>query len=67
MASLPDQHSAPTRRDGLTYPFGGAEPATGEVMEVANEMETRTIREPLGVTALICPFSMSTKLFIQLR
>lgn len=29
----------------------------GEVLEVAKEMETRTYREPLGVTAAICPFS----------
>lgn len=34
MASLPDQ-TAPVRRDGLVYPFGGAEPGTGGVMEVA--------------------------------
>lgn len=30
----------------------------GEVLEVAKDMETRTYREPLGVTAAICPFSM---------
>jgi malonate-semialdehyde dehydrogenase (acetylating)/methylmalonate-semialdehyde dehydrogenase len=30
---------------------------TGEVLEVAKDMETRTIREPLGVVAAICPFS----------
>ncbi|KAI9728016.1 MAG: hypothetical protein M1828_005421 [Chrysothrix sp. TS-e1954] len=29
----------------------------GEVMEVAKDMETRTYREPLGVTAAICPFN----------
>ncbi|KAG6016899.1 hypothetical protein E4U54_000203 [Claviceps lovelessii] len=29
----------------------------GEVLEVAKEMETRTYREPLGVTAAICPFN----------
>ena len=29
---------------------------TGEVLEVAKDMETRTYREPLGVTAAICPF-----------
>lgn len=29
----------------------------GEVLEVAKDMETRTYREPLGVTAAICPFS----------
>ena len=32
---------------------------TGEVLEVAKDMETRTIREPLGVVAAICPFSTS--------
>ncbi|OMP87514.1 Methylmalonate-semialdehyde dehydrogenase [acylating], mitochondrial [Diplodia seriata] len=30
---------------------------TGEVMEVSKDMETRTYREPLGVTAAICPFN----------
>ncbi|QGI76118.1 hypothetical protein CEK25_001024 [Fusarium fujikuroi] len=29
----------------------------GEVLEVSKDMETRTYREPLGVTAAICPFS----------
>ena len=29
----------------------------GEVLEVAKDMETRNYREPLGVTAAICPFS----------
>lgn len=33
----------------------------GEVLEVAKDMETRTYREPLGVTAAICPFSELTK------
>lgn len=32
----------------------------GEVLEVAKDMETRTYREPLGVTAAICPFSKPT-------
>lgn len=32
---------------------------TGEVLEVAKDMETRTYKEPIGVTAAICPFSMS--------
>lgn len=31
----------------------------GEVLEVAKDMETRTYREPLGVVAAVCPFSMS--------
>lgn len=31
---------------------------TGEVLEVAKDMETRSYREPLGVVAAICPFSM---------
>ena len=30
---------------------------TGEVIEVAKDMETRSYREPLGVTAAICPFN----------
>ncbi|CAK7233127.1 aldehyde dehydrogenase (NADP(+)) ald6 [Sporothrix bragantina] len=29
----------------------------GEVLEVAKDMETRSYREPLGVTAAICPFN----------
>ena len=32
---------------------------TGEVLEVANDMETRNYKEPLGVVAAICPFSES--------
>lgn len=30
---------------------------TGEILEVAKDMETRSYREPLGVVAAICPFS----------
>jgi malonate-semialdehyde dehydrogenase (acetylating)/methylmalonate-semialdehyde dehydrogenase len=30
---------------------------TGEVLQVAKDMETRSYREPLGVVAAICPFS----------
>lgn len=30
---------------------------SGEVLEVAKDMETRSYREPLGVVAAICPFS----------
>ncbi|KAK0351763.1 aldehyde dehydrogenase (NADP(+)) ald6 [Friedmanniomyces endolithicus] len=30
---------------------------TGEVVEVAKDMETRSYREPLGVVAAICPFN----------
>lgn len=33
---------------------------TGEVLEVAKDMETRSYREPLGVVAAICPFSQYT-------
>lgn len=33
---------------------------TGEVLEVAKDMETRSYREPLGVVAAICPFSKSS-------
>merc|ERR1712000_19245 len=36
---------------GITTQF------TGEVIEVAKDMETRSYREPLGVTAAICPFN----------
>lgn len=32
---------------------------TGDVLEVAKDMETRSYREPLGVVAAICPFSES--------
>ena len=35
---------------------------TGEVLEVAKDMETRSYREPLGVVAAICPFSKSMSL-----
>ena len=34
--------------------------APGQVLEVANNMETREYREPLGVVAAICPFSMTS-------
>lgn len=30
---------------------------TGEVLEVAKDMETRSYREPLGIVSAICPFS----------
>lgn len=30
---------------------------TGELLEVSKDMETRSYREPLGVTAAICPFN----------
>ena len=30
---------------------------TGDVLEVAKDMETRSYKEPLGVVAAICPFS----------
>ncbi|KAH8170215.1 aldehyde dehydrogenase family protein [Sarocladium implicatum] len=36
---------------------GAPELLKGEVLEVAKDMETRTYREPLGVTASICPFN----------
>lgn len=36
---------------------GAPELLKGEVLEVSKDMETRTYREPLGVTAAICPFS----------
>jgi malonate-semialdehyde dehydrogenase (acetylating)/methylmalonate-semialdehyde dehydrogenase len=34
---------------------------TGEVLEVAKDMETRSYREPLGIVAAICPFSMTCR------
>ena len=36
---------------------GAPELLKGELLEVAKDMETRSYREPLGVTAAICPFS----------
>lgn len=36
---------------------GATTQLTGELLEVARDMETRTYREPLGVTAAICPFN----------
>jgi malonate-semialdehyde dehydrogenase (acetylating)/methylmalonate-semialdehyde dehydrogenase len=36
---------------------GIATQITGEVLEVAKDMETRSYREPLGVVAAICPFN----------
>ncbi|KAK7969790.1 methylmalonate-semialdehyde dehydrogenase [Apiospora saccharicola] len=36
---------------------GAPELLKGEVLEVAKDMETRSYREPLGVTAAICPFN----------
>ncbi|RAO69041.1 uncharacterized protein BHQ10_005053 [Talaromyces amestolkiae] len=30
---------------------------TGDILEVSQDMETRTYREPLGVVAAICPFN----------
>ncbi|KAM0260366.1 hypothetical protein ACHAQJ_002767 [Trichoderma viride] len=36
---------------------GGPELLKGEVLEVSKDMETRSYREPLGVTAAICPFN----------
>lgn len=36
---------------GITTQF------TGEVIEVAKDMETRSYREPLGIVAAICPFN----------
>jgi malonate-semialdehyde dehydrogenase (acetylating)/methylmalonate-semialdehyde dehydrogenase len=38
-----------------------AKQMAGQVLEVAKDMETKEIREPLGVVASICPFSKSTK------
>jgi malonate-semialdehyde dehydrogenase (acetylating)/methylmalonate-semialdehyde dehydrogenase len=37
---------------------------TGEILEVAKDMETRSYREPLGVVAAICPFSMLRRSFL---
>lgn len=38
---------------------------TGEVLEVAKDMETRSYREPVGVVAAICPFSAFQLLLID--
>jgi len=42
---------------------------TGEVLEVSKDMETRTYKVPIGVTAAICPFSeylsSSNQLFLS--
>lgn len=38
---------------------------TGEVLEVAKDMETRNYREPIGVVAAICPFSMLCGVSLQ--
>jgi malonate-semialdehyde dehydrogenase (acetylating)/methylmalonate-semialdehyde dehydrogenase len=41
---------------------------TGEVLEVAKDMETRSYREPLGVVAAICPFSkLPANVFVTLQ
>ena len=37
---------------------------TGEVLEVAKDMETRSYKEPLGVVAAICPFSKLAQLWL---
>ncbi|KAI5466121.1 Aldehyde/histidinol dehydrogenase [Mariannaea sp. PMI_226] len=37
--------------------IGAPELLKGEVLEVSKDMETRSYREPLGVTAAICPFN----------
>lgn len=37
---------------------------TGEVLEVAKDMETRSYREPLGVVSAICPFSKLSLQFV---
>jgi malonate-semialdehyde dehydrogenase (acetylating)/methylmalonate-semialdehyde dehydrogenase len=36
---------------------GAAKQMAGQVLEVAKDMETKEIREPLGIVASICPFS----------
>ena len=36
----------------------------GEVLEVAKDMETRSYKEPLGVVAAICPFSVYCELWM---
>jgi len=37
--------------------YGITAQLTGEVIEVAKDMETRSYREPLGIVAAICPFN----------
>ena len=39
---------------------------TGEVLEVAKDMETRSYREPIGVVSAICPFSELIVPFLSL-
>ena len=45
----------------------GPEYLKGEVLEVAQNMETRSYREPLGVVAAICPFSKPPPNFASTR
>ena len=45
----------------------GPEYMKGEVLEVAKDMETRTYREPLGVVAVVCPFSKCIQLISFIR
>jgi malonate-semialdehyde dehydrogenase (acetylating)/methylmalonate-semialdehyde dehydrogenase len=37
--------------------YGITTQLTGEVIEVAKDMETRSYHEPLGIVAAICPFN----------
>ncbi|HXH15494.1 MAG TPA: MBL fold metallo-hydrolase [Sphingomonas sp.] len=45
MATLPDT-IAPTSHKGLTYPFGGAEPAQGDVLQVAPGIDWVRLKIP---------------------
>ncbi|QNQ10156.1 MBL fold metallo-hydrolase [Sphingomonas alpina] len=45
-AFVPDESFVPTSHKGLTYPFGGAEPADGEVMTVAKGVRWVRLKVP---------------------
>ena len=46
MATAPDTAFAPTSHKGLTYPFGGAEPATGGVFQIAPGIDWVRLKIP---------------------
>ena len=46
MATASDTDFAPTSHKGLTYPFGGAEPATGDTMQVAPGIDWVRLKIP---------------------
>lgn len=54
MATLPDIAPASISRDGLTYPFGGAEPASGGTMRVASGIDWVRLRIPGPLKHINC-------------